>query len=207
MKNSLSLLRKGAAVAAVATLVLSGSAFGQGKAEVGKVSFDKLQSPEVATGNSKSWKPKDWLEFEAGIKLPAYNQEQKDAGFIDQITVKWSVALQNPDGKGYILLTKDINHINVPIDEEVYTSVYLSPNTLKRVTGSDTAGKSSVDRVAVEILINGRAVAAESSKGKPDWMTSGRLSDQSRRFPLLNKVETPFKMLWWDRYAEIEEQR
>ena len=85
--------------------------------------------------------------------------------------------------------------------------MYLSPNTLKRVTGSDTAGKSSVDRVAVEVLINGRAVAAESSKGKPDWVTSGSLSDQSRRFPLLNKVETPFKMLWWDRYAEIEEQR
>ncbi|MFC7336517.1 Amuc_1102 family pilus-like protein [Haloferula chungangensis] len=207
MKNSLSLLRKGAAVAAAATMVLSGSAFGQGKAEVGKIAFDGIQSPQVDTGRNKNWKPKEWLEFETGIKLPAYNQEQKDSGFVDQITVKWSVALKNPDGRGFILLTKDINHINVPIDEEVFTCVYLSPNTLKRVTGSDTAGKSSVDRVAVEVLVNGRAVAAESSKGNPDWVTSGSLSNQSNRFPLLNKMETPFAMLWWDRYAEIEEQR
>lgn len=207
MKNSLSLLRKGAAMAAIATMVLSGSAFGQGKTDVGKIDFDSLPSPEVNTGKSKSWKPKDWLEFEVGVKLPAFNQEQKDAGFVDRITVKWSVALKNPDGKGFILLTKDINHINVPIDEEVYSSVYLSPNTLKRVTGSDTAGKTSVDRVAVEVLVNGRTVAAESSKGKPDWVTAGSLSNQSGRFPLLNKTETPFAMLWWDRYAEIEEKR
>lgn len=207
MKNSLSLLRKGAAVVAVATLVISGSAFGQGKAEIGKVEFDSLPSPEVSTGKDKSFKPKDWLEFEASIKLPAFSAEEQKAGFIDRVLVKWSVALKNPDGKGFILITKDITHINLPIDEEVYSSVYLSPNTLKRLTGSDTAGKSSVDRVAVEVLINGRAVGAESSKGDPDWVNSGSLSDQSRRFPLLNKYETPFKMLWWDRYAEIEEQR
>jgi hypothetical protein len=207
MKNSLSLLRRATALVAVATMVLSGSAFGQGKAEVGKINFDSLPSPQVDTGKSKSWKPKDWLEFESGIKIPAFNQEQKDAGFVDQITVKWSVALKNPDGKGFILLTKDINHINVPVDEEVFTSVYLSPNTLKRVTGSDTAGKSSVDRVAIEVLVNGRSVGAESSKGKPDWVNAGSLSNQSSRFPLLNKMETPFAMLWWDRYAEIEEKR
>lgn len=207
MKNSLSLLRKGAAAAAVASMVLSGSAFGQGKAEIGRVQFDSLPSPVVDTGKSKSFKPKDWLEFEVGIKLPAFNAEQKDSGFVDQVLVKWSVALKNPDGKGFILLRKDITHINVPIDEEVYTAVFLSPNTLKRVTGSDNAGKSSVDRVAIEVLINGRTVAADSSKGKPDWVNSGSLSDQSRRFPLLNKYETPFKMLWWDRYAEIQEER
>jgi len=25
--------------------------------------------------------------------------------------------------------------------------------------------------------------------------------------PLLNKNETPFRAMWWDRYAEISEQR
>ncbi|MEM1083474.1 MAG: Amuc_1102 family pilus-like protein [Verrucomicrobiota bacterium] len=207
MKNSCPLLSKGLFAAAAALMVILSPAFGQGRAEVGKVKFDDLQSPEVNTGNSKSWKPKDWLEFEAGVKLPAFNQEQKDSGFIDQIVVKWHIALKNPDGNGFIKLTKDITHINIPIDEEVYSSVYLSPNTLKRVTGSNNAGKSSVDRVAIEVLVNGRMVGAESSKGKPDWVNSGNLSDQSRRFPLLNKDETPFKMLWWDRYAEIQKER
>ncbi|MGB6222562.1 Amuc_1102 family pilus-like protein [Haloferula sp.] len=207
MKNSLSLLRKGAAVAAATAAVLTSSAFGQGQLQIGKIAFDKLQSPQVATGDSKSWKPKDWLEFEVGLTLPATNAEEKKSGFVDKILVKWSVAVENPDGKGFILLTKDVTHINVPIDEEVYSSVYLSPNTVKRVTGSDSVSRGSVDRVMVEVLVNGRSMGAESSKGKPDWANSPSLSDQSRRFPLLNKIETPFKMLWWDRYAEIEEQR
>ena len=42
---------------------------------------------------------------------------------------------------------------------------------------------------------------------KEGWWNAGSLSDQSSKFPLLNKHETPFKMLWWDRYAEIEEKR
>lgn len=209
MKNSSSLFRKGAAAAAAAVLAISSSAFGQGGVEVGKVEFDNIPSPQVDSGKNKNFKPKDWLQFEAGIKVSAFNEEQKKSGFIDQVLVKWSVALKNPDGKGFILLTKDVQHINVPIDEEVFSTVFLSPNTLKRVTGSDTAGRSSVDRVLVEVLLNGRTMGAQSSKGKPDWVQrgAGSLSDQSRRFPLLNKNETPFSMLWWDRYAEIEEQR
>ena len=183
--------------------------FGQDKVEVGKVDFDNLPSPDLPVGKNKNFKPKDWLEFEAGIKIPPMNAEMKKTGFIDQIVVKWSVALQNPDGRGYILLQKDITHINVPLDEEVFSSVYLSPNTLKRRTGRDRAGKSSVDRVLCEVLVNGRMVGASTSKGDIDWVQkgAGSLSDQSSRFPLLNKNETPFRAFWWDRYAEIQERR
>ena len=127
-----------AASAAVLSL-FSSSAQAQGKGEVGNLTFDNIPSPEVQSGKQKAFKPKDWLEVEAGMKLPAANAEQKKIGFINEVTVKWYIAVKNPDGKGVIKLAKTINHINVPIDEEVFTSVYMSPSSLKRLTGTDKA--------------------------------------------------------------------
>lgn len=179
----------------------------QQKATVGKLEFDAIPSPEIQSGKAKSFKPKDWLEVEAEITIPASNAEQKKAGFIDSVTVKWYVAVKNREGKGTIKLSKDIVHVNVPVDEPVYSSVYISPNTLKRLTGQDRAGKMAVEVVGLEVLVNGVKVGEGTSKMKEGWWNSSALSDQSTKFPLLNKNETPFKMLWWDRYAEIEEKR
>lgn len=195
-----------AAASAVLTF-LAAPASAQGKADVGTLVFDDIPSPDVQTGKSKNFKPKDWLEVEAGIKIPATNAQQKKAGFIDQVTVKWYVAMKNPEGKGFIMLSKTINHLNVPVDEEVFTSVYMSPSALKRLTGKDKAGKSAVEAAGLEILVDGVQVGLAAIKQKEGWWKSDNLSNQSDKFPLLNKDETPFSMLWWDRYAEIQKER
>lgn len=195
-----------AASAAVLSLI-SATANAQGKGEVSNVTFDNIPSPEVQSGKAKAFKPKDWLEVEAGIKIPAANAEQKKAGFINQVTVKWYVAVKNPEGKGVIKLSKTINHINVPVDEEIFSSVYMSPSALKRLTGSDKASKGAVEAVGVEVLVDGEKVAQSAVKQKEGWWNAGSLSDQSDKFPLLNKDETPFAMLWYDRYAEIQKER
>lgn len=206
MKNSLSLLRKGAAAAAVATLVLSGSAFGQGKGEIASLSFDKLQSPQVDSGESKNWKPKDWLEVEAEIKIPAQNREQKAYGFIDRIEVEWYLAITEKVSKKVVLLTKRINHINVPVEDSFYASIYLSPTTVKRLTGSDSVSAGMVKAAGVVVRIGGEIVATKAEKEKEGWWNAGSLS-RTEKYPLLNKDETPFKMLWFDRYAEIQKER
>ncbi len=193
--------------ASAAALSFSGTVHAQGKGEISPPVFDNIPSPEVQTGKAKNFKPKDWLEVEAGIKIPASNAEQKKAGFIDQVTVKWYVAVKTPEGKGVIKLSKTINHINVPVDEEVFSSVYLSPSALKRLTGSDRASKGAVEAVGLEVLVDGVKVAQAAVKQKEGWWNAGSLSDQSDKFPLLNKDETPFQMLWWDRYAEIQKER
>lgn len=180
----------------------------QFKVEVSKPGFDDLQSPDVG-GNTgkKNFKPKDWLEAEVKFKVAAADPKVK---FVDRVSVKWYVAAKNPDGKGYVLLEKEINHINVPVGEDVYSSVYLSPTAVKRISGSERAGKSILSHVGGEILVNGSKPAKNSgyftSKGKVGWWTSGALSRYDK-IPLRNKNETPFKFLWWDRYAEIEEKR
>ena len=152
----------------------------------------------------KSFKPKHWLEVEAKVKVDV--RPEPKVPFIDRVTVKWYIAVENPEGRGFLLLTKDVNHVNVPTDEDFYVSCYLSPSTIKRLTGKDRAGKSSVDTVGLEVLWNGVKIGEATSKRDEGWWNAASLS-RTDKYPLLNKNETPFKMFWWDRYAEIEETR
>ena len=193
------------AVAAVAFCTLPTAVQAQqAKVNVDDPKFDAVPSPDINTGYNKSFKPKDWLEVEAKISVEMAPKPKSE--FCDQVTVKWFVAVKNPDGKGYFLLTKDINYINIPLGEDVYVSAYLAPNTIKRLTGSWRAGRGVVDRVGIEVLFNGVKVGQASTKGKAGWWNSPSLS-RTEKFPLLSKDETPFQALWYDRYAEIQKQR
>ncbi len=193
------------AVAAAAFCVLPTAIHAQqAKANVDDPKFDAVPSPDINIGYNKSFKPKDWLEVESKINIEMAPKPKSE--FCDQITVKWFIAVKNPDGKGYFLLTKDVNHINIPLDEDVYVSAYLSPNTIKRLTGSWRAGRSVVDRVGIEILFNGVKVGEASTKGKAGWWNSASLS-RTEKFPVLNKDEAPFRGLWYNRYAEIQQDR
>jgi len=197
------------AVLALGVVSLASPVMGQaGEIKIDNPKFDNLPSPQFSVGKNKSFKPKDWLEVEVKfkVKMPrSYKQK-----FIDRVTVKWYVAIEDPSGgKRSVYLEKEVNHVNVPVGEDIYSSVYLSPAAIKRISGRDKAGKSVVKSVGGEILVNGQASANKgggyfSSTGKPGWWTKISRYD---RIPLLNKNETPFKFLWWDRYAEIEPKR
>lgn len=172
-----------------------------------KPSFDDLESPQFAGGKPKAFKPKEWLEIETKINVSMKPQPKSNT--CDRLTVKWYVAVKNPERSGQmLLLTRDIEYVNVPLDEEVYCSVYLSPASLKRLTGVDRAGKRSVEAVGYEILINGMKVAEDTTKFQPGWWNAA--TDKISRtnvVPLLNKLETPFAHMWWDRYAEVLDPR
>ncbi|MGA0845306.1 MAG: Amuc_1102 family pilus-like protein [Luteolibacter sp.] len=177
------------------------------KATAEKPTFDDLQSPEFSGGKQKGFKPKEWLEMETKVKVSMKPEPKSKT--CDRITVKWYVAVKNPERSGtMLLLTRDIDYVNIPLDEDVYCSVYLSPASLKRLTGSDRAGKSSVEAVAYEILINGVKVADDTSNFRSGWWNAA--SDKISRtdvVPLLSKLETPFAHMWWDRYAEVLDPR
>jgi hypothetical protein len=200
------LLRKSLSLTASAIIAgLSvGSALGQSaKVVAEKPLFDDLPSPEFSGGKQKSFKPKDWLEIETKLKI-SLSPEPKSKT-CEKLTVKWYIAVKNPEKTGtFLLLTKDIEHVNAPLDEDVYCSVYLSPASIKRLTGSDKGGKNSVEYVGYEVLINGEKVASDTNKGKVGWWNaaSDKIS-RSDTVPLLNKSETPFSTMWWDRYAEV----
>ena len=175
------------------------------KVDVDDPEFDDLLSPEVGGNTSeKNWKPKDWLEAE--VKLKVEVARGSDKTYIDRLVVKWYVAVKNPDGKGIALLTKDISYVNIPVDEEVYASVYLSPSAIMRITGGERAGKSNIEAIAGEITYNGAKVGQFNTLSGKEWWKAASVS-RNESIPLLQKSETPFKFLWWDRYLEEEPPR
>lgn len=199
LRKSLSL-----AFSSIIAAVAIGSAFGQAVKVTGEnPEFDDLPSPQFAGVKNKRFTPLNWLEIET--KLNIQMEPEPVTKTCDKLTIKWYIAVKNRDKPGtFMLLTKDIEHVNVPIGEEVYCSVFLSPASLRRITGSDNGGKGAVEYVGYEVLVNGEKVAQGTNKGKAGWWNaaSDKIS-RSEAVPLLNKDQTPFRDMWWDRYPEI----
>lgn len=185
-----------------------GSAFGQAvKVEAEAPEFDDIPSPQFAGVKNKSFKPLNWLEIE--VKLTVAMSPEPASKTLDRLMVKWYVAVKNENKPGtFLLLTKDIEHVNVPLADQVYCSLYLSPASLRRITGTDRGGKGAVEYVGFEVLVNGSKVAEGTSKGKPGWWStpSPKIS-RSDAVPLLGKSDTPFRDMWWDRYPETSVDR
>ncbi len=193
------------AASAILAIVSMGSAYGQASKVTGeKPTFEDLPSPEFSGGKQKSFKPKDWLEIETKMKILLAPEPPSKT--CEKVTIKWYVAVKNPDKPGtFLLLTKDVEYVNVPLDDDqIFFAIYLSPASVKRLTGSDKGGKQAVEFVGYEVLVNGEKKAEETNKGKPGWWNaaSDKIS-RSESVPLLTKAETPFSNMWWDRYAEV----
>ncbi|MGE9268199.1 MAG: Amuc_1102 family pilus-like protein [Verrucomicrobiales bacterium] len=194
---------------AFGALVLAPSAFAQAyRAKVDKPNFDALPSPEIRVGKDKSFKPRDWLEMEVEFELEA--KPEPDDGYIDRLTVQWYVAVKQREGNGFWLLSKNVEHVNVKLDEKLFSSVYMTPNTYERLTGSEKVSKGDIRAVGGILLVNGVKVGTFMTSGNEDqpwWESSAGGLSRTDKFPLLNKNETPFKSLWYDRYAELAEER
>ncbi len=194
------------ALTATAVFLSSGSLFGATKVEItDKPKYDDILSPEYSGVKNKNWKPKDWLEVEARIKVEMAPEPKNKS--CDRLTVKWYLAVENPDKAGtFLKLTKEIEYVNVPLNEDVYCSVYLSPSSIKRLTGFERSGKRAVKFVGIEVSVDGKVLADASDKAGKDrwWAAESNKIAETTTVPLLNKSETPFATLWWDRYAEIK---
>lgn len=202
---------KSLTVAALAVLAAfsTESAFAQAsKVVADKITFEDLPSPQFSGGGKdKSFKPKNWLEIETKLRISL--RPEPASKTLDRLTIKWYVAVKNPEKSGtMLLLTRDVDHVNVPLEEDIYCSVYISPSSLKRLTGSDRGGKSAIEYVGYEVLVAGEKKAEGTSKGTVGWwnVASDKIS-RTDAVPLLNKNETPFSNMWWDRYAEVAVER
>ncbi|MDP0490954.1 MAG: hypothetical protein Q7Q71_07895 [Verrucomicrobiota bacterium JB023] len=205
MATHLSIWKKSFTLLASLAFLSGGLAAQQVKVDVDDPVFEDLDSPEFNGAGSigkKKWDPKQWLEAEVKIRIQA-RPEPKD-GYLDELRVKWYVAVENPAGKGYFLLEKEITYVNIPVDEDVFSSVYLSPSSIQRLTGNERASKNDVWGVAGEVMFNGESVATFNSQSRDKWWESPQLS-RTNKFPLLSKKETPFASLWYDRYLQEQE--
>jgi hypothetical protein len=173
-----------------------------------KPTFDNLPSPEFPGSiKQKRFVPKDWLEVEAKFKVEMKPEPRSKTA--EEVTVKWYVAVKIPEKSGqFMLLSKTVNHVNVPLNEDVYTSIYLSPASITRLTGSARNGKAAVEFVGYEIIVAGEPKASSTNKGDVGWWNSkSEKISQNDSVPLLTKSETPFAPMWWDRYADERKEK
>lgn len=195
-------------------LLSAGLSFGQAtKVDLDKPEISQIPSPDLAGGIAKKkFKPKDWLEVELKLKIEVPRQLKETMKYIDEVKVKWYIAVKNPEkgGAKYNLLEREVVHTNVPVDEVTYLSIYISPNTLKRLSGGQGVSPRLLEDVGGVITVNGIEPVKQSGyfsmKNKGRWWESAAFA-RSDKYPVLNKNETPFKNLWYDRYAEIRVEK
>jgi hypothetical protein len=128
-----------------------------------------------------------WLEVEVEFTAaPEYT---------DELTFKYYILV---NGR---LLTGEVTHVNIAGGRDIRSVMYVSPRTLARAMGNRTMAPNSIQNIAVQIVQQG-AVKGELSldRGAPQWFASmPQVAGQ-----VLNKNETPFAPLYWDRYEQIK---
>ncbi len=129
-----------------------------------------------------------WLEVEVEFTaVPEYT---------DELTFRYFILV---NGK---LLTGEVTHVNIGAGRELRSVMYVSPKTLVRLMANRPVGPNSVQNIAVQLVQQG-AVKSEQSAERtdaPGWFTSmPHVAGQ-----VLNKNETPFASLYWDRYEQIK---
>lgn len=166
-----------------------------GDVNVKSPEYDAQKTPSFQAGDVKMKNipnPRDWLEIEVEFEVKGpRNAVVKDLLF------RYYVGFRDTQGNPRVL-TGDVKHINIVCGEKTFSSAYVAPAVLGEITGDFRRFQpSSVEAVGVEVYYNGVIVGGTTTKGK-FWesITSGP--------GVLGKADTPFALLWIDRYAEVE---
>lgn len=167
----------------------------QVEVKISELAVTLQKSPQFDVRATKRWEPKDWLEAEVGLTFTA--RPPSDDGFLPgDVTVDFYVVLKK-DG---VILKGSESFRNVPVNETMYASAYLSPTALRKLTGSQRPTLADFQAYAVEVSVGGKIIAFDQ-KGMPNpqtrpWVQKPPGGD------LTKKSRTPFRDLFYDRYLE-----
>lgn len=166
-----------------------------GDVKVNTPALEAQKTPNFQAGDVKVKNipnPRDWLEMEVEFEVDGPRD-----GVVKELLFRYYVGFRDQSGQPRTL-TGDVKHINVVCKEKTYSCAYVAPAILGELTGDFRRfNTSSVEAYGVEVYYNGVIVGGYSNKGK-FWETTGTQPG------VLGKSETPFALLWIDRYAEVE---
>ena len=174
----------------------SSLAVGQGRPggefQITKISRNLITAPQFTYTGAQQYQANQrdrWLEVE--VEFAAAPE------FTDELTFKYFILI---NGK---LLTGEVTHTNIAGGRDIRSVMYVSPKTLARVMGNRPMTPNALQNIAVQLVQQG-AVKHELSleRGQPNWYTT---MPQVAGL-VLNKNETPFAPLYWDRYEQIKSQ-
>jgi len=158
--------------------------------QITKITKNLISTPQFAYtgGEQHPTNQRDrWLEVEVEFAAaPALT---------DELTFKYYILFNGN------LLTGEVTHVNIPAGRENRSVMYISPLALSRFGNNRPITANSCQNIAVQIVQQG-AVTNEISltRAPAQWFAT---LPQISGF-VLNKNETPFGPLYWDRYEQIK---
>ena len=126
-----------------------------------------------------------WFEIEVEFEVNGVE-------LVDELTFQYTVLI---NGK---LCPGEVTHVNIPKGNSRYSVMYISPRSLDRITGGKTLNQGMIENIWVKITKSGQVLGEDSLVKKP-MLNLPQLPDQ-----LVKKGDTPFQVLWWDRYEAVK---
>jgi hypothetical protein len=158
--------------------------------QISKITQKLITNPQYSYSGAEQYQANQrdlWLEVETEFTATAE--------FSDDVTFKYFVLV------GGKVLTGEVIHTSIAAGRGLRSVMYVSPKVLARFNGNRPTGPTSIQNIAVQIVQQG-AVKDEASltRGAAQWYAT---LPQVPGF-LLNKNDTPFAPLYWDRYEQIK---
>lgn len=184
-----SLLSSLAVVTALTVAAHAQVPVGPGSIKLGKVQPAMVKTPEfqLSSGPAKRSKSLDWLEVEVEFETAPE--------FITELTFKYTILLEKK------LLDGEVTHVNIPKGKDHFSVMYVSPRAIERLTGAKALTGASIENVWVEVTSQGQRLGVTSHR-------PGAIPNVPHLTGMvLNKNETPFAPLFYDRYEAIKATR
>jgi hypothetical protein len=149
-----------------------------------------ITSPQYTYNGAEQYQANQrdrWLEVE--VEFAA------GPDFTEELTFKYFILV---NGK---LLTGEVTHVNILGGRDNRSVMYVPPGALLRILNNRPVSPTSIQNIAVQLVQQG-AVKDELSlaRAPAQWYAT----IPALNGVVLNKNETPFAPLYWDRYAQIK---
>ena len=155
-----------------------------------KITKNLITSPQFSYTGAQQYvanQREPWLEVEVEFT--------STAEVTDDLTFKYYIAVNGS------VLTGEVTHMNVMAGKGNRSVMYVPPKALDRLNGGRPVTSSAIQNITVQIVEQG-AVKDEANltRAVAKWYAA------LPQVPglLLNKNETPFAPLYWDRYEQIK---
>ena len=145
-----------------------------------------VKTPEYMLGSGpiKRSKSLTWLEIEVQYStLPP---------LIDELTFEYSVLMNGQ------LLTGTSTYVNIGKSREHYAVVYISPAAIDTIMNGLPFTASAIQNIQVRVTHQGQELDVRALR------QTALPNVQQRTGLILNKPETPFAPLFWDRYEALK---
>lgn len=158
-----------------------------------KVTRNLITAPQFSYSGAEQFQADQrqaWLQIEAEFTARPV--------FTSELTVKYFILVAGR------LITGEVTHVNISAGSEVRSVMYVPPAALAHLNNNRPLTIASIQNVAVQIVQGGTAKSEMSATRAP----AGWFAKLTPLFGfVLNKNETPFAPLYWDRYAQIKPSR